>query len=99
MSFAFEAEVLTRNLWSLPCRVAGQIIHEETEAGRSVYAQVEHVEALDDVYDSDERLVAKGDDVTTLLDKREIERLQRQAETRYERDRIGPLSWQYARAF
>jgi len=97
--FAFEAEVLTRDLWSLSVRVAGTIsLETEDERGSFIVAAVEHVESLEDVRDSDEWLLRKGDDVTTLLDPRELPRLEREAEHRYERERMGPLVWQYARA-
>lgn len=96
--FAFEAEALTHNFYELPVRVVGTITLEQEEHRSFIYATVEHVQATEDVWDSDERLVKEGDDVTTLIDPRELRRLEREAEHRYERERMGPLVWQYARA-
>lgn len=101
-TYHFDAEVVTlgaRNWWSYPCRVVGRIVMDELgEAGRMTYATVEHVQALEDVWDSDERIVREGDDVIARLEPGEIKRLESEIVDRYERDRIGPLAWQYVRA-
>lgn len=95
----FDAEVITRDWYSLPCRVVAKVAVDELgHAGRIVYAVVGHVQALEDVWDSDERLVRENDDLVGRLEPIEIKRLESEAEGRYERERTGSLTWQYARA-
>lgn len=94
-TLTFQTRVVTPYHGELLCAVVARMHHEdEGERGLFVYAEIEHVQALEDVWDSDDLVIRDGDDIVARLERIEIRRLESEAEGRYDR----ASAWEYAKA-